>query len=76
MADWLDNAKKVHSCNGENAFKGIEIMFAICRSVVKNGGQISLPLDSGPNELEALEKCLPDTPAFASTKHNAKEYGD
>ena len=73
MADWLNNPKKVHSCNGETAAKGIEIMFAICRSVV-NRGQISLPLESGPNELDALKEHLSDKPIFSTTKENAKEY--
>ena len=73
MADWLNNPKKVHPCGGEVAFKGVEIMFGICRAVV-NGGQVKLPLGAGPNELEALKKYLPETPIFATTKENAKEY--
>ena len=31
MADWLDDPAKVHPCNGETAFKGLEVMMAACR---------------------------------------------
>jgi predicted dehydrogenase len=58
IADWLDDPNKVHSCNGESAYKGFEIMMAICRSAVKRG-KIKLPLGPGEPELEALAKALP-----------------
>ena len=58
MADWLDDPAKVHPCNGERAFKGLEVMMAACRSVVQRG-KISLPLGPGEPELEALERVLP-----------------
>ena len=58
IADWLDDPNKVHPCNGESAYKGFEIMMAICRSVVQRG-KIKLPLGPGDPELEALEKALP-----------------
>jgi len=58
IADWLDDDSKVHSCNGESAYKGLEIMMAICRSVVKRG-KIKLPLEPGEPELEALKNALP-----------------
>jgi predicted dehydrogenase len=58
IADWLDDPKKVHPCNGESAYKGFEIMMAICRSAVQRG-KIKLPLGPGDPELEALEKALP-----------------
>ncbi len=57
IADWLDDPAKVHSCNGESAYKGFEIMMAICRSAVQRG-KIKLPLGPGEPELEALEKAL------------------
>jgi predicted dehydrogenase len=57
MADWLDDPAQVHPCNGESAFKGLQIMMAICRSVVQRG-KVSLPLGPGEPELEALEKAL------------------
>ena len=40
MADWLNDDGKVHSCNFDSAYKGFEIMMAICRSVVE-GGQVA-----------------------------------
>jgi predicted dehydrogenase len=58
MADWLDDPAQVHPCNGESAFKGLEIMMAICRSVVQRG-KVALPLGPGEPELEALENALP-----------------
>ena len=58
IADWLDDPQKVHPCNGESAYKGVEIMMAICRSVVQRG-KVKLPLGPGDPELEALEKALP-----------------
>ena len=57
IADWLDDPAQVHPCNGESAFKGLQIMMAICRSVVQRG-QVSLPLGPGEPELEALENAL------------------
>ncbi|MBN1399530.1 MAG: Gfo/Idh/MocA family oxidoreductase [Anaerolineae bacterium] len=57
IADWLDDPAQVHPCNGESAFKGFEIMMAMCRSAVQRG-QISLPLGPGDPELEALQAAL------------------
>lgn len=59
IADWLDDPKKVHVCNGETAMKGFQVMMAACRSVVQRG-KITLPLGPGEPELEALKKVLPD----------------
>lgn len=59
IADWLDDPAKVHPCNGETAYKGFEIMMAICRSVVERG-KVKLPLGPGEPELEALERALPE----------------
>ncbi len=59
IADWLEDSQKVHPCNGESAYKGFEIMMAICRSAVR-GGKVKLPLSPGEPELEALAKSLPD----------------
>lgn len=59
MADWLDDDSKVHPCNGESAFKDLEIMMAICRSAVARG-KVKLPLGRGEPELEALAKSLRD----------------
>jgi len=73
MAKWLDDEQAVHPCNGEEAYKGFEIMMGICRSVVARG-QIALPLSDGPAELEELAKVLPDKPVLLSMEENRKEY--
>ena len=73
MADWLDDDKRVHQCNFAGAYKGFEIMAALCRSAAY-GGQMALPLDAGMDELTALKKKMPDRPALISTPANAKEY--
>jgi len=61
MAAWLDDDKKVHPCDGEQAFKGIEITMALMRSVVERG-QVKLPLGPGAPEVEALKNAMPDKP--------------
>ncbi len=73
MARWLDDDGAVHPCCGEEAHKGFEIMMGICRSVVQRG-QIALPLDDGPAEIEALAGVLPDSPVLLSMEENRKEY--
>lgn len=73
MARWLDDANAVHPCNGEDAFKGFEIMMALVRSVVERG-QVALPLEDGPPEIEELAKVLPDKPVLLSMPENRKEY--
>ena len=73
IAAWLDDDAAVHPCNGEEAFKGFEIMMALCRSVVERG-QIALPLPDGPPEIEALAKVIPDRPVLLSLLENRKEY--
>jgi predicted dehydrogenase len=58
IADWLDDDKKIHPCNGETAYKGFEVMMGACRSVVQRG-KVTLPL--GPSdvpELDALKNAL------------------
>ena len=57
IADWLDDPQKVHPCNGESAYKGFEIMMAICRSAAGHG-KVKLPLDRGEPELQALREAL------------------
>ena len=74
MADWLDSPEKVHPCNGESAYKGFEIVMAMCRSVVE-GGQIPLPLKPGDDEIEALSADLRDAKVLFSMPDNAREYG-
>ncbi len=57
IADWLDDEKQVHPCNGENAYKDLEIMMALCRSVVERG-KVTLPLGPAEPELEELKRVL------------------
>jgi predicted dehydrogenase len=59
IAEWLDDPAKAHPCNGESAYKGFEIMMAICRSAVQRG-KVRLPLEPGEPELELLARHLPD----------------
>lgn len=73
MADWLDDEKQVHPCNFESAYKGFEIMMALCRSAAA-GGQVALPLTSGANELELLKASLSERKVLLSMAANAKEY--
>ncbi len=73
MADWLDDARKVHSCNFDSAFAGFEVMMALCRSAV-DGGQVRLPLRTAENELEMLQAYLAGRKVVPSTTANAKEY--
>ncbi len=73
MAEWLDDDAAVHPCNGEDAYKGFEIMMAICRSAA-HGGQVAVPLQDGPSEMEELKKALSDAPVLLSMEENRKEY--
>jgi predicted dehydrogenase len=74
MADWLDDPKKVHSCNFDSAYKGMEIMMALCRSAAE-GGQVALPLTAPADELELLKKAVADRKVLVSSPVNAKEFG-
>jgi len=74
IADWLDDEKKVHSCNFDSAYKGFEIMMGLCRSVIE-GGQVALPLVKGMKELDKLNKVMPDAKVMVSSTVNSKEYG-
>jgi predicted dehydrogenase len=74
MADWLDDDRRQHSCNFAGAYKGLEIMMAMCRSAL-DGGQVALPLKAGADEVKALQQKMPDRPVLLSMAANAKEYG-
>jgi predicted dehydrogenase len=73
MADWLDDENAIHPCNGEEAYKGFEIMMGICRSIIERG-QVALPLGDGPAEMEELAKIVPEKPVLLSMEANRKEY--
>jgi predicted dehydrogenase len=74
IADWLDDERKVHPCNGESAHKGFEITMGMLRSVVSRG-QVALPLGPGEPELDALARVLPDMQVLVSFDENRKQYG-
>lgn len=73
MADWLDDERCVHPCNFASAFKGFEIMMAMCRSAAE-GGQVALPLGAAADELEMLKRSLADRKVLLSMAANEKEY--
>jgi predicted dehydrogenase len=73
MADWLDDDKKLHSCNFAGAYKGFEIAMALCRSAAR-GGQVALPLEKGEDELKSLKDLMPDRKVMLSFPGNAAEY--
>lgn len=73
MAEWLDGAGE-HPCNFDGAYKGFEIMMALCRSAIE-GGQIALPLREGAEELEALAQRIPGRRVLVSMAANTREYG-
>lgn len=57
IALWLDDPARVHPCNGESAFKGFEIVMAICRSAIERR-KVTLPLEPGEPEIERLAQVL------------------
>ena len=73
MADWLNDDAKVHPCNFESAYKGFEIMMALCRSAAE-GGQVSLPITKGGDELKMLEGKMRDAKVILSFPESEKEY--
>ncbi len=73
MADWLDDSGKVHECNFESAYRGFEIMMAMCRSVAERG-QVALPLTAPADELGLIKSAVPEKKVLVSSPVNAKEY--
>jgi predicted dehydrogenase len=57
IATWLDDPARPHPCNGESAYKGFEIVMAICRSAIERR-PIPLPLEPGEAEMERLARLL------------------
>ena len=72
MADWLDHGK-VHPCSFDNAYAGFEVMMGMLRSAAR-GGQVTLPLRDGANELEELKRALSDAPLQVTLEESRKEY--
>ena len=57
IAVWLDDPSRVHPCNGESAYKGFEIVMAICRSAALRR-PVPLPLEPAEPETEMLARVL------------------
>lgn len=74
MADWLDDDARPHPCNFDSAYKGFEIMMALCRSAAQ-GGQVALPLTEPAHELELLKQAVGGKKALLSSPAHAKEFG-
>jgi predicted dehydrogenase len=73
MAAWLDDDGKVHPCNFESAYKGMDIMMGMVRSVL-DGGQVALPLSDGRHEIEELRKKLAGSRVLLASSDHAAEY--
>ncbi len=63
----------MHPCNFDSAYKGFEIMMALCRSVLE-GGQVPLPLAAGMDETAALRERLPDHKVLFGFEGSRAEY--
>jgi predicted dehydrogenase len=72
MADWLDRGK-VHPCCFENAYRGFEVMMGMLRSAAR-GGQVTLPLADGADELAELNKAVSSAPLQVTLEESRKEY--
>ena len=75
MGDWLDDEKKVHPCCFAHAYKGFEIMSAMYRSVAE-GGQVSLPIADGKDEIALLKEKMPMKKVNLTLQESSKEYPD
>jgi hypothetical protein len=73
MADWLDDDRRVHPCHFESAYKGFEIMMALCRWAA-GGGQVALPLAEAADEIELLRHNLVERKVLLTIPESAKEY--
>ena len=73
MADWLRDDAARHPCHFGSAYKGFEIIMALCRSIVK-GGQIALPLDGPDDEIQELRDAMSDRPVILAHPDHAEEF--
>ena len=74
MADWLDDDARPHPLRFERAYHGLEIVSALYRSAA-GGGQVSLPLADGADEIALLDAKVPSRPVLMTLDESAKEYG-
>jgi predicted dehydrogenase len=75
MADWLDDEQKPHPLRFARAYRGLEIVSGLYRSVIE-GGQTALPLKNGMDELAGLRAKVPDRKVLMTLTESAKEYKD
>jgi predicted dehydrogenase len=73
IADWLDDEGKEHPARFTWAYQGLEIVSALYRSVI-DGGQISLPLTIGRDELAELRAKMPQRKVLMTLAESVKEY--
>lgn len=73
MADWLRDDALVHPCHFDNAYKGFEIMMAMCQSVAE-GGQVAVPLAVHQDEIALLKEALPRKSVLLGSPEHAAEY--
>ena len=64
LADWLDDDSKVHSCHVELAYRGYEILEAMCLSALDNT-RIDLPLANPGASADILERMRRELPEVA-----------
>ncbi len=64
LADWLDDERRVHSCNGERTYKGFLISMGMLLSGLENR-TIPLPLDPSVPIVERMRMELPYDPYTA-----------
>lgn len=74
MAEWLDDDSVTHPCSFDRALSGAEVVFAMQRSAARSG-QVALPLGEPAEEQQMLAKAIGNSPALASSAHNAQEFG-
>jgi len=57
LADWLDDPRKVHPCNGDVTYHGFEIVMAACLSSIERR-KVDLPVASSEPIIERLSQAL------------------
>lgn len=73
IADWLNDENRIHQCSFDSAYKGFEIMMAMCRSATE-GGQVSLPLSEPADEIRSLKELLSNKKVLLGSPDHAGEY--
>jgi hypothetical protein len=73
IAEWLDGGAE-HPCSFARAWSGFEVMMALFRSAAR-GGQVTLPLTDGADEIEELRRTVSKTKLEVTLADSKKEYG-